>query len=237
MNATKILSKNLNIDVCQIKTIKTMCSLCGDIVNEGVKIKDAVSSNFTNFEYFKYKTDYICINCAKCLKDDKLRKNNFLADKEKIIYFKQNEIENYIFNIKKYVKKPFIFAITRSFKKHNSFKCNLNYNYEEFYIQEEDKKYLFNIKEMKELYKTLNEAYLHFTKDEMLTGNYKFISVEEYGNDNFLKLENILKQYRGTHKFDLLIYMLNSKKRNVYINKKKEEEKEWKKKKKQDNVQ
>lgn len=237
MNATKILSKNLNLDIDKIKEMQNTCALCGTDVTKVVQIKDVISSNFTNFEYFKYKTNYLCIDCAKCLKEDKLRKSNFMADEEQIIYFKQNEIEKYIFNIKEHIKKPFIFAITRSFKKHNSFKCNINYDYENFYIQEEDKKYLFNVEEMKKLYKILNEAYLHFTKDEMLTGNYRFISVEEYGNDNFLNLENILKQHRGTHQFDLLIYMLNSEKRNEYIKNKREEEKEWKKKRKQDNVQ
>lgn len=237
MNATKILSKNLKIELNKKEEIEVRCALCGQKISEAVQIKDVISSNFTNFEYFKYKTNYLCIDCAKCLKDDELRKNNFIADQNKIILFKQNELEAYIFELEKYIGIPFVFAITRSFKKHNSFKCNLNYDYNTFYIQEEDKKYLFDVKRMQKLYKTLNEAYLHFTKDELLTGNYRIISVEEYGNDNFLKLENILKQFRGTHQFNLLIYMLNSEKRNEYIKMKKEEKKTCQKVREPKNVQ
>lgn len=224
MNATEILSKNITINIKKVEQIQTKCSLCGKEVDKAVNLKNVVSDNFTNYEFFKYKTDYICVNCAKCIKDDKLRKHNFIADNSKIILFKQLDIEKYIFNIADYIEVPFVFAITRSFKKHNSFKCNINYDYNNFYIQEEDRKYIFYVKEMKNLYEILNIAYLNFTKDELITGNYNFYSIEKYGLENFKQLEETLKRYRGTHQFDLLIYMLNSEKRNEYIKKKKEEE-------------
>lgn len=242
MNVTELIAKNIEINLKDIEkdieNVKAQCCMCGKEYTEAIKIKKILSEHFTNYEYFKYKTDYMCLNCAKCLKDDRLRKNNFIADKNKIILFKQNEIEKYIYEMEKYVSTPFVFAVTRSFKKHNSFKCKLNYDYKYFYIQEEDKKYIFDVEKMKKLYEILNEAYLHFTKDEMITGIYKFASIEKYGIDNFIKLENILKEYRGTHKFNLLIYMLNSEKRNEYIKTKKEEEKKWKNmEKEQENVQ
>lgn len=82
---------------------------------------------------------------------------------------------------------------------------------------------------MKQLYKILNEAYLQFTKDELLTGNYRMIGIEQYGLTNFEKLENILKKYRGSNQFNLLIYMLNSEKRNEYIKTKKKEKNNGKK--------
>ena len=82
---------------------------------------------------------------------------------------------------------------------------------------------------MKQLYAILNEAYLQFTKDELLTGNYRIIGIEQYGLVNFKKLENILKKYRGSNQFNLLIYMLNSEKRNEYIKNKKKEKNNGKK--------
>lgn len=237
MNTTELISKNVSLEIKNIEKQDTKCCLCGKEVTICVKNKKILSENFTNYEYMRFKSDYMCINCAKCIKDDRLRKNNFIADKEKIILFKQNELEKYVFELDKYTTIPFVFAITRSFKKHNSFKCNLNYDYKHFYIQEEDKKYLFNVETMKKLYKILDNAYLQFTKDEMLTGNYKFINIDKYGKDRFIKLENILSQHRGTHQFNLLIYMLNSERRNKYIKIKKEKELEWKKEVKQKSVQ
>ena len=217
MKATELLANSLDASFNNIDIVETICAMCGKKVSEAIQIKNVISSNFTNFEYFKYKTNYLCKDCAKCLKDDRLRKNNFIADKKKIIFFKQNDIEKYIFELEKHIEIPFIFAITKTFKKHNSFKCKLNYDYKYFYIQEEDKRYLCDVKKMKEVYRELNNAYLYFTKEELLTGNYRLINTEKYGKNKFIELEKMLKKYRGTHQFDLLIYMLNSEKRNEYI--------------------
>lgn len=237
MNTTELISKNIFLDIKDTEKRDTQCCICSKKIKIGVKNKKVLSEKFTNYEYMKFKSDYICIDCAKCIKDERLRKNNFIASEKELILFKQNELKKYIFELEKYTTTPFVFAITRSFKKHNSFKCNLNYDYKCFYIQEEDKKYLFDVEKMKTLYKILENAYLQFTKDEMLTGNYRFINIDQYGKDRFIELEKILKKYRGTHQFNLLIYMLNSERRNEYIKMKKEKEKEWKKKEKQKNVQ
>lgn len=229
MDITELIGDKVDLELNNIKeNIKTRCAFCDKEIDKGITIKDTISSNFSNYEYLKKNRQYFCINCFKCFKYDKLRKNNFIVDTEKIIFFKQNEIEKYIFNLEEF-KIPFGLALTRSFKKHNSFRTKLNYNYKEIYIREEDKEYLFIVDEMKQLYAILNEAYLQFTKDELLTGNYRIIGIEQYGLVNFKKLENILKKYRGSNQFNLLIYMLNSEKRNEYIKNKKKEKNNGKK--------
>lgn len=130
----------------------------------------------------------------------------------------------------KYVSDEFIVGITLSFKKHNSFRCKVNNDTKRFYIREEDKEYLFDTIKLKPLYEKLNEAYLQFSKDEMQTGQYKMISIEQFGIEKFQEYENLFKQYRGSAQFDLLLYMLNSEKRNEYVQAKIKEEKEEKNK-------
>lgn len=197
------------------------CLICGKQIKQGVKVKKAISAKFTNFDECKcLNSEYICEACNYCLKDPELRKNNIIADKNKLYLLKKNDLENYLFNLDKYVEGEFIVGITTSFKKHNSFRCRVNSDTKEYFIRQEDKEFIFNADEMNFLYQRLNEAYLQFSKDELLTGQYSMIAIEEFGLEKFEEYENIFKRYRGSNQFELLIYMMNSEKRNEYLKEK-----------------
>ncbi|MFR7467186.1 MAG: hypothetical protein ACLUUR_00105 [Clostridia bacterium] len=81
---------------------------------------------------------------------------------------------------------------------------------------------------MKYLYNKLNEAYLQFSKDEILSGNYSTIAIEQFGLEKFIEYENLFKKYRKTYQFELLVYILNSERRNEYIKQKQQAQKEEK---------
>lgn len=233
MRNTEILFKPDDIgiiekDLMEFKENEN-CLICGKDIKEGVLSKKVLSGNFTNWSNCNsLDSNYICKECAYCLKNADYRKNNIVADKENIYLLKKNDLEEYLFNLDKYVKDEFIVCITQSFKKHNSFRAKVNNDTKCFYIREEDREYLFNAKEIKEVYKKLNEAYLQFSKEEMLTGDYKLISLEQFGIEKFEEYENVFKKYRGSAQFDLLIYILNSERRNEYIKEKMKREKEEK---------
>jgi CRISPR type IV-associated protein Csf1 len=72
--------------------------------------------------------------------------------KPAIIYFKQADLAEWIFKEK---KLPFVMGVTFSYKKHNAFRCIINYSNEEFCIRQEEK--LIEIKkgEAKKLYKKI----------------------------------------------------------------------------------
>lgn len=218
----------------EFEKVEGCCMICGKEITEGAKRNKVVSANFTDYDTFSNLEDtHICKECATCVKTRELRTHNILADKDNIYLFKKKDLEKYIFNIEKYVKTDFIIGITRSFKKHNSFRTAVNYNTKSFYIREEDKEYLFDSRKAKELYEQLWEMYLFFTKDEILTGQYNINRIQEIGLDDFSKYEAIFKQYRGTHQFDLIVYMLDSEKRNEITKERIEKQKEEKKRQKE----
>lgn len=229
---TEILALHLDKEVStvELKQQET-CFLCGrSIEGSGVLKSNVISSKFTNFsECKKISSKYCCEDCANVLKNADLRKNNFVADKSNLYLLKKNDLENYLFDLDKYVKDEFVVGITTSFKKHNSFRCRVNNNTSRFFIRQEDKEFMFDVKEMKALYDMLNEAYLNFSKEELLKGEYSFIALEEFGIDKFMRFEDVFKQHRKTHQFELLIYMLNSERRNEYIKEKIKKKKEKKK--------
>lgn len=144
---------------------------------------------------------------------------------------KKNDLEHYLFNLDKYIKGEFIVCITQSFKKHNVIRAKVNTNPNSFYIRQEDDEYLFNATELKDVYKKLNEAYLYFSKEELETGNYKIISIEQFGLEKFIEYEDILSKYRGSSQFSILVYILNSEKRNEIIKERLKKEKKKKEKK------
>lgn len=239
MNTTEIIAKHLETYETNIEEdLKEKCIMCGKDIDKGVKKNSVFSAKFTDYDECKnLKGKYVCLECTACVKERNLRTNNIIADKEHLYLLKKQDLEEYLFNLDKYVKDEFVVGITRSFKKHNSFRCKVNNDTKHFYIREEDKEYLFDLDKMKSLYKTLNEMYLYFTKDEMLSGQYSIMKINEFGLDNFNRCETVIKQYRKTHQLDLLIYMLDSEKRNKIVkerlDKAKEEEKERKRLKKE----
>lgn len=220
-----------------LEVVDNSCLICSKEIKEGIKVKKVLSEKFTNLSECKnLQSNYICKECAFSIKNADLRKNNIICDKDHIYFLKKNDLENYLFNLDEYLtEKEFLVAITKSFKKHNAFRCRVNSDYKKFYIREEDKEYLFDVQKLKNLYDILNEAYLQFSKEELQSGDYNLISIEQYGIEKFENLENILRKHRGTHQFNLLIYMLNSEKRNEFLKAKIKREKELKKLKKQNN--
>lgn len=220
-----------------IEKINTWCLVCGKEIDEGIATDKVLAQTFTNLtECNCLESKYVCKECTFCIKDPNLRRNNIICDKENIYFLKKNDLENYLFNLEKYLtEREFLVAITTSFKKHNTFRCRVNLDYKRFYIREEDNEYLFDVEKLKNLYDILNEAYLSFSKEELQSGDYKFISIENYGLEKFKILEDILRKHRGSHQFNLLIYMLNAEKRNKLLKAKIKKEKELKKIKKQNN--
>lgn len=229
MNNTQILAKHCKtVEVNELEEVDN-CFLCGCEITKGIPVKKVISSNFTNFEFCKnINGKYCCKDCAATIKNADLRKNSFVADKDNLYLLKKNDIENYLFDLDKYVKDEFVVGITVSFKKHNSFRCRVNQDTSKYYIRQEDKEFLFDAKEMKYLYDKLNDAYLQFSKDEILSGNYSTIAIEQFGLEKFIEYENLFKKYRKTYQFELLVYILNSERRNEYIKQKQQAQKEEK---------
>lgn len=228
LNTEILYSALKNPEVNAIKK-EGYCKICGKSILECYSGKDAISNSFTNFsECKKINSNMICKECYWCLKDESLRYNNFIADKDNILLFNKNGLEDYLFNLHKYVNGEFVIGVTTSFKKHNSFRCKVNLNTDIFYIRQEDKEYKFNTLELQPLYVLLNESYLQFSKEELLSGIYKMISIEQFGLDKFKEYESIFKKYRKSAQFELLVYMMNSEKRNEYMQNKIKENKEKK---------
>lgn len=214
---TEIIYKALKSDLRG--NLDGNCCVCGRHTEKGFKTKDYIkNARFTNFDLLKKpKSNVICEYCAYCMQNADLRRKNFIADCEHIEFLTKNDIENVIFDLESHVKGEFVVCMTQSFKKHNSFKATVNSDASKFSVQLEDNSLYIDVGTHKDLYSTLNEMYLWFSKDEILSGDYSYLAIKDFGVDNFSMCESKIKQYRGSMAFDFLIYILNSERRNEIV--------------------
>jgi hypothetical protein len=68
----------------------------------------------------------------------------------------------------------------------------------------------------------------YFTKNDIKSGNYNIALIKKFGVEKFNEFENVVKRYRKTDLFDLLIEALPSAKKTEYSKKIKKIEKEGK---------
>ena len=155
------------------------------------------------------------------MKDAQLRRSSYIADEKKIIFLKKNDIENYIFNLESVVKGSFVVCITESFKKHTSFKATVNNDTRKYIITHENYKFWFDVERFKNVYKIMNDMYLYFSKDEILTGEYEPYLMLEYfkqhSENDFFNNESILNKERGSNVFKFLVHIMNSERKNEFV--------------------
>ena len=231
MNNTRLIAKHIDVALGN----KTgFCIMCGNETANGFLAKDYIKdARFTNFDELEnVQSNVICEHCAACMKEPKLRRSCYIADEKQIIWLKKNDIENYVFDLENIVSGSFVVCITESFKKHTSFKAVVNHDTQKYTITHENYKFVFDVQKMKKVYSVLNELYLHFSKEELLTGDYDAYYIMQYianghSEDEFIEKENILKAARGSKAFEFCVFMLNSERKNEYV----KEQKKCKKKK------
>ena len=187
-----------------------ICAVCGKAISEGVPIKKVVSSAFMDWNALADMTtaSHVCAACTWCIREPKLRRSQWIATKKQLMFFKRDEIGDWLFDPPNH--PPFIFSCTASYKKHGSFRARVNNSRTLFYVQFEDRQILFSPNRYRELFELMEKMYAVFNKTrEIGKGDYIQKRVGEYGLKEWQRDDAILKQYRGSQVFELLLYALN----------------------------
>jgi len=208
MNATELIYTAAGSPMVEIVQTEGICAVCGKEIDEGVPIKKVVSNTFMDWNVLTDMTaSHVCKACKWCIKEPKTRRSQYIATKDELTYFKRDDIEKYLFNPP---EPPFVFFVTSSYKKHGSFRAQVNHSQKLFYVQFEDRQILFSPNKYKELFGLMTRMYQTFNKlQEIGKGKYIQKRVMEYGLKQWQKDEATLKQYRGSQVFELLLYALN----------------------------
>lgn len=145
-----------------------LCVLCGEKA-KGLPIKEVVSDNFTAWEFLN-SGNIFCETCASVYKSDILRRKSWIVNREKLIVFKNDEAEKYLFNP---TEPPFFIHIAKKGQKqtwitmfnmpaynpNNYFFTYENYNYGIHFEKDKATKYISIIKELLKKKVTKTELY------------------------------------------------------------------------------
>jgi len=219
MYPTHLIYRALKNPQPETEQCKGMCAFCGSEIQEGIKLENSVSDTFTNFDLLQDRNAaHVCKCCYTCLKESKLRRMNFIAicDSDEsnahLYYFKRDEIEKWLFSPP---PTPFVFAVTESMKKHNSFKARVNFSKKLFYVQKEDTQILFSPNKYKDIFDAMKRLYRSFSKTAIGSGEYQQNFIKKYGLIEFIHDEDIIKNERGSFQFDLLLFAMNMSEENL----------------------
>lgn len=145
------------------------CAVCGEQLQEAVKLDDILSDSFTNFDNLQGKE--VCEACGHLLKGElatRLRRTSFVATEDGIVEFPNKDLSKHLFNPP---HKPFVFCYTTSFKKHNAFRSALNTDRDYFYVTWEGDYVFIDRKLALEIFAVLVKLYIRgFSKEELRTG-------------------------------------------------------------------
>lgn len=77
------------------ENISGNCLICGKNIEQGVKMKEVLSGNFTNWGECKSRTSqYICKECTAAIKEKSIRTSSFVADKNKLYLLKKMTLKH-----------------------------------------------------------------------------------------------------------------------------------------------
>lgn len=227
MNAVDFIGSKINYNLFKrVHEVDTICAFTGEIINEGVEVKDVLAANFTDNEYVKYDSKYVSVNVAKCIAEFKvgtkkwmLRSVSYLCTSDELLQLGREEF----MPIMLYPPEPpFVLAYSFLNKKHTSFKARINYSKDNYFVIT-DKHGLISIdlKMLRELYPTLQNWYTrnpeihsatdtYFNKTDILTGNPSLVKIKQYGIDKFEAENKFINKHRNTSFLELITRLLNA---------------------------
>ena len=191
------------------------CALCKQPLKNrrAVPVEDAVKPTFTNRDLLDVDAGYVCVACAYCLSEPLLRRRDFLATQTEITYLKRDELLPLLLEPP---EPPFVLCVGLSHKKHLVIRTRVNLSRRLFYVQFEEQGIWVQPEKHRSLALSVQALLKGFGKSQISSGEY-FVAAK-FDPSELLRLEAIIRPYRGTGIFNLLLYASRSplrEKRNV----------------------
>lgn len=232
MHAFNIIARNLPADTSRLKIVEcdTICAITGEKIKEGLKLKDITGTNFTEYQFIKYASDYVSIDAGKCLKEtltspegkkSSLRNYSYYADSKEFCILKKDNVLPILLNPP---LLPFVIAYSYKNKKHTSIYAVANFRDDNIIIATDQygnivldmsviKSYLpiiqFWYSHNPEIHKSGSVIEAYFTKQEILEGSGNLKKIKAYGFDKFYEENEILNKFRNTLSFQLIVRLIN----------------------------
>ena len=187
------------------------CALCRRPLRGGdgaVHVRDAIKPTFTNRDLLNPYSSLICVACAYCLRTPELRRRDFVATPEKLTFLSRSQLAEALLNPPR--DKPFVFCVGLSHKKHLVIRTRVNLSPINFYVQFEEQGVWVQPHRHKQVLFSIQALLKTFTKTAIREAAYP--PTGKISPDSLLQLESIIKPYRGSRIFQLLLHAAQSPK-------------------------
>lgn len=165
--------KDVKIKQYTLRDHKFDCPICGKYSLTGVKTKDIVSTNFTDWAYVG---DYVCSSCTDLFS---LYFYSYIVDIDGIRLLNVRELRDQLIRPQ---KPPFLFIITTSQKKHLFYKARWNYGGGLFAVNLETETIYTMTERMRVLFDFVECLLtLGCSKEAMKQGEINFKTAEKVG--------------------------------------------------------
>lgn len=229
LNPMLFLSKHLldleDSDVIELKA-PVICAFTGIETMRAAPINKAISGNFTDWTYLRYKSNYISEEAYKCIKQTLPLPNGSVGDVRMYSFFADEDSLQVVEHSKRLEvlladkKPPFLFVIGNLYaskaQKHIVYKSIVSTDAECFFVCTEAGNVAIEMPWVRSILPTLQAWYTcpigskspYFTKQEILSGCKDVKKIEAYGVAKYFEQNAIIEPYRGTMRLDLLVNFL-----------------------------
>lgn len=221
---------NLNIPIYEFPD-GMECAFTQEIVMQACKLKDVLSSVFSEWQYVRGKSGYVSVQAALAIREvipssnkdgifNSLRSYSYFATAQQFKILKRDELLDTLLNLP---AEPFVFAVSFNSKKHTTYKASLAQSNESFAIATDvAASVAFEMDDVRAILPTMQKWYsvlpnkelseqspTWFTKDDILNGCKDLNRINAYGLDKYNTENELLQPYRNTHFLKVLTFMLN----------------------------
>lgn len=180
--------KDVKIKKFKLMDVEFDCPICKKHVSQGIKTKDIVSSNFTDWAYVG---EYVCQECADLFS---LYFYNYIVDPEGIHLLNVRQLRD---ELAKPQNPPFLFVISTSQKKHLFYRSNWNYDSDRFAVNLETETIYTTPQRMRDLFDFVECLQtLGCSKEAMKRGEISFHAAQILGFDIVRRLKRELERSR-----------------------------------------
>lgn len=171
------------------------CPCCRTHSEIGVRVKDIVSSNFTDWAYVG---DYVCARCADLFS---LYFYSYVVDPDGIHIYNVRELGD---QLSRPQKIPFLFVITTSQKKHLFYRARWNYSNNRFSVNLETETIYTTTDRMRNLFEFVGALLsLGCTKESLKRGEIRFDVLKKTG---FMPLQRLKRELENSREIQIPLY-------------------------------
>lgn len=193
-----------------METHKGHCFLCGQPMEQGIKLKKVFSNVFTDWNQAKCPEEtHVCPACSFCLLTNKkhrygIRTFSNVANQDRLWLPNRQELRTFMLDPP---DPPFVMNLAVSQKKHIAFKGEVNYSKDVYSVMYEEMPVMIHRENFKKLIDLVEHFLFGFTKTEVLTGKYNQKRILDFGIESWEAFEEKIRRVRGNPILDVCLFV------------------------------